>query len=64
MAVPLTGDTELPPGTKFVVPPTSFPEGWEIEVNAVNGEVTVTPPADAEPATSVDIPIKATYPDG
>ncbi|WP_281192289.1 YPDG domain-containing protein, partial [Staphylococcus felis] len=45
-------------------PPTSVPEGWEIEVNPDNGEVTVTPPADAEPGTSVDIPIKVTYPDG
>ncbi|MFO3694422.1 YPDG domain-containing protein, partial [Staphylococcus felis] len=64
VTVPQTGDTELPPGTKFEVPPTSVPEGWEIEVNPDNGEVTVTPPADAEPGTSVDIPIKVTYPDG
>ncbi|REH94701.1 hypothetical protein DOS67_08665 [Staphylococcus felis] len=60
--VPQTGDTELPPGTKLEVPPTSVPEGWEIEFNADNGEVTVTPPADAEPGTSVDIPVKVTYP--
>ncbi|WP_366920585.1 YPDG domain-containing protein [Staphylococcus felis] len=64
VTVPQTGDTELPPGTKFEVPPTSVPEGWEIEVNPDNGEVTVTPPADAEPGTSVDIPIKVTYGDG
>ncbi|REH95330.1 hypothetical protein DOS67_07410, partial [Staphylococcus felis] len=64
VTVPQTGDTELPPGTKFEVPPTSVPEGWEIEVNPDNGEVTVTPPADVEPGTSVDIPVKVTYPDG
>ncbi|REH94978.1 hypothetical protein DOS67_08135, partial [Staphylococcus felis] len=54
---------ELPPGTKFEVPPTSVPEGWEVEVNPDNGEVTVTPPADAEPGTSVDIPVKLTSAD-
>ncbi|WP_194295497.1 YPDG domain-containing protein, partial [Staphylococcus felis] len=59
-----TGDEELPPGTKFEVPPTSVPEDWTVTVNPDNGEVTVTPPADAEPGTSVDIPIKVTYPDG
>ncbi|WP_421673472.1 Rib/alpha-like domain-containing protein [Staphylococcus felis] len=26
--------------------------------------MTVTPPANAEPGTSVDIPVKVTYPDG
>ncbi|PNZ34325.1 hypothetical protein CD143_09515, partial [Staphylococcus felis] len=26
VTVPQTGDTELPPGTKFEVPPTSVPE--------------------------------------
>ncbi|WP_390580036.1 YPDG domain-containing protein, partial [Staphylococcus pseudintermedius] len=29
-----------------------------------DGTVTVTPPADATPGTSVDIPVKVTYPDG
>ncbi|REI11386.1 hypothetical protein DOS71_03350, partial [Staphylococcus felis] len=64
VTVPQTGDTELPPGTKFEVPPTSVPEDWTVTVDPDNGEVTVTPPADAEPGTSVDIPVKVTYPDG
>ncbi|HHU6751678.1 TPA: YPDG domain-containing protein, partial [Staphylococcus pseudintermedius] len=63
--VPQTGDTDLPPGTSFEVPPgTNLPEGWTVEVNPDNGTVTVTPPADATPGTSVDIPVKVTYPDG
>ncbi|QDX61511.1 hypothetical protein DRC71_02135 [Staphylococcus pseudintermedius] len=33
-------------------------------VDPDNGTVTVTPPADATPGTSVDIPVKVTYPDG
>ncbi|REI08191.1 hypothetical protein DOS71_09565, partial [Staphylococcus felis] len=64
VTVPKTGDKELPPGTKFEVPPTRVPEDWTVTVNPDNGTVTVTPPADAEPGTSVDIPIKVTYPDG
>ncbi|MDF0193342.1 YPDG domain-containing protein, partial [Staphylococcus pseudintermedius] len=40
------------------------PEGWTAEVDPNNGTVTVTPPADATPGTSVDIPVKVTYPDG
>ncbi|REH95343.1 hypothetical protein DOS67_07400, partial [Staphylococcus felis] len=63
VTLPQTGDTELPPGTKFEVPPTSVPEDWTVTVEPDNGEVTVTPPADAEPGTSVDIPVKVTYPD-
>ncbi|REI12829.1 cell surface protein, partial [Staphylococcus felis] len=64
VTVPQTGDTELPPGTKFEVPTDKIPEGWTVTVDPDNGEVTVTPPAGAEPGTSVDIPIKVTYPDG
>ncbi|REI04669.1 hypothetical protein DOS62_05265, partial [Staphylococcus felis] len=33
-------------------------------VHIANGTVTVTPPANAEPGKSVDIPIKVTYPAG
>ncbi|WP_181895764.1 YPDG domain-containing protein [Staphylococcus felis] len=64
VTVPQTGETELPPGTKFEVTQTSVPEGWTVTVDPDNGKVTVTPPADAEPGTRVDIPIKVTYPDG
>ncbi|WP_281198138.1 YPDG domain-containing protein, partial [Staphylococcus felis] len=45
VTVPQTGDEELPPGTKFEVPPTSVPEGWTVTVDPDNGTVTVTPPA-------------------
>ncbi|REI25008.1 hypothetical protein DOS77_01255, partial [Staphylococcus felis] len=58
------GDEELPPGTKFEVPPTSVPEDWTVNVDPDNGAVTVTTPEYAEPGTSVNIPVKVTYPDG
>ncbi|REI25007.1 cell surface protein, partial [Staphylococcus felis] len=64
VTVPQTGDGELPPGTKFEVAANKIPEGWTVTVDPDNGKVTVTPPADAEPGTSVDIPVKVTYPDG
>ncbi|REI28860.1 hypothetical protein DOS81_08050, partial [Staphylococcus felis] len=46
------------------MPPARVPEDWKVRVNPDNGRVTVTPPADAGPGTSVDIPVKVTYPDG
>ncbi|REH80239.1 YPDG domain-containing protein, partial [Staphylococcus felis] len=58
VTVPQTGDTELPPGTKLEVPTDKIPEGWTVTVDPDNGTVTVTPPADVEPGTSVDIPMK------
>ncbi|WP_194295523.1 YPDG domain-containing protein [Staphylococcus felis] len=36
------------------------PEEWTVTVDPENGKVTVTPPADAEPGTSVDIAVKVT----
>ncbi|MDT0972763.1 YPDG domain-containing protein, partial [Staphylococcus pseudintermedius] len=58
-------DKDLPPNTKFEIPPSGdIPEGWTAEVDPNTGVVTVTPPADANPGTSVDIPVKVTYPDG
>ncbi|REH87874.1 hypothetical protein DOS63_00540, partial [Staphylococcus felis] len=59
-----TGDEELPPGTKFEVPPTSVPEGWTFTVYPSHGQLTGNLPAVAEPARSVDIQVKVTYPDG
>ncbi|REI27796.1 hypothetical protein DOS79_07455, partial [Staphylococcus felis] len=64
VTVPQTGDTELPPGTQYEGPPAGIPEDWTVTVDPDNGEVTVTPPANAEPGPSVDIPVKVTYPDG
>ncbi|REH98460.1 YPDG domain-containing protein, partial [Staphylococcus felis] len=64
VTVPQTGDEELPPGTKFEVPPARIPEDWKVTVDTGKGTVTVTPPADAETGTSEEIPVKVTYPDG
>ncbi|REH99814.1 YPDG domain-containing protein [Staphylococcus felis] len=46
------------------VPPTSVPEDWTVTVDPDNGTETVTPPADAEPGTSEEIPANVSYPDG
>ncbi|REH95293.1 hypothetical protein DOS70_07025, partial [Staphylococcus felis] len=62
--IPQTGDTHLPPNTRFEIPQGGVPSGWPVMVDPPNGEVTATPPADAEPGTSVDIPVNVTYPDG
>ncbi|REH89742.1 YPDG domain-containing protein, partial [Staphylococcus felis] len=64
VTVPQTGDTELPPGTKFEVPPTRVPEGWEVIVNPDYREVTVSLPFDVERGTCFDIHVKVTYPAG
>ncbi|REI06872.1 hypothetical protein DOS62_00005 [Staphylococcus felis] len=58
-----TGDEEKRQGTKFEVPPTSVPEDWTVTVDPDNGTVTVTPPANAWPLNTADIPVKVTYPD-
>ncbi|REI31430.1 hypothetical protein DOS81_01760 [Staphylococcus felis] len=62
--MPSAEDTSLPPGTWSEIPPTYVPKDWEIEVNQDNGEVTVTPPADAAQGAGGDSRIKETYPDG
>ncbi|PWZ90139.1 hypothetical protein DD873_01910, partial [Staphylococcus pseudintermedius] len=64
VTVPQTGDTTIPPGSQYEIPTGGVPEGWTAEVDPNNGTVIVTPPADATPGTSVDIPVKVTYPDG
>ncbi|WP_449459492.1 YPDG domain-containing protein, partial [Streptococcus suis] len=46
------------------MPQGGVPSGWTVTVNPNNGTVTATPPANAQPGTSVDIPVKVTYPDG
>ncbi|REI14585.1 hypothetical protein DOS75_11090, partial [Staphylococcus felis] len=62
--IPQTGDTQLPPNTRFEIPQGGVPSGWTVTVDPNNGTVTATPTANAEPGTSVDIPVKVTYPDG
>nr|WP_232011957.1 YPDG domain-containing protein [Staphylococcus condimenti] len=64
VVVPQNGDNDLPQGTKFSVDPKDIPEGWTVTVDPDTGDVTATPGKDVEPGTSVDIPVKVTYPDG
>ncbi|PNZ35680.1 YPDG domain-containing protein, partial [Staphylococcus lutrae] len=60
-----TGDTTIPAGSRYDIPGGSnIPAGWTATVNPNTGVVTVTPPADATPGTSVDVPVTVTYPDG
>ncbi|WP_204236718.1 YPDG domain-containing protein, partial [Mammaliicoccus sciuri] len=64
VTIPQNGDSTLPSGTTFEIPEGSLPEGWTATVDPNTGAVTVTPPADAEPGTTVDIPVTVKYPDG
>ncbi|WP_312608567.1 YPDG domain-containing protein, partial [Mammaliicoccus sciuri] len=64
VTIPQNGDSTLPPGTTFEIPEGSVPDGWTATVDPNTGAVTVTPPADAEPGTTVDIPVTVKYPDG
>ncbi|REI32329.1 YPDG domain-containing protein, partial [Staphylococcus felis] len=57
---PQTGDRKLPTNTRFEIPQGGVPSGWTVTVNPNNGTVTATPQANAEPGTSVDIPVKVT----
>src|SRR5690606_32274228 len=62
--VPQTGDTDLPSGTKFKLSDNpKIPTGWTVKVNPDNGTVTATPPANAKPGTTLDIPVDVIYPD-
>ena len=61
--VPQTKDPDLPTGTQFEGP-KDIPDGWTVDVDPNTGKVTVTPPADVDPNTSVDIPVTVKYPDG
>ncbi|REH93545.1 hypothetical protein DOS70_10565, partial [Staphylococcus felis] len=62
--IPQTGDTQLPPNTGFEIPQGGVPSGWTVPVNPNNGTVTATPTADAQPGTSVAIPVRVKYTDG
>ncbi|REI07114.1 YPDG domain-containing protein, partial [Staphylococcus felis] len=61
---PRTGDTQLPPNTRFEIPQGGGPSGGTVTIKRNNGTVKATPPANAEQGTSVEIPVKVTYPDG
>ncbi|REI15648.1 hypothetical protein DOS74_06710, partial [Staphylococcus felis] len=62
--IPQTGDTQLPPKTCFEIPTGGIPSRRIVTLDPNNRTVTATPPAHPEPGTSVDIPVKVTYPDG
>ncbi|MCJ0936197.1 YPDG domain-containing protein, partial [Mammaliicoccus sciuri] len=64
VTIPQNGDQDLPTGTTFEIPEGSVPDGWTATVDPNTGAVTVTPPADAKPGTTADIPVKVKYPDG
>ncbi|WP_325944681.1 YPDG domain-containing protein, partial [Mammaliicoccus sciuri] len=57
VTIPQNGDQDLPTGTTFEIPEGSVPDGWTATVDPNTGALTVTPPADAEPGTTVDIPV-------
>lgn len=40
------------------------PAGWEVSVDPDSCVISVTPPADAEPGTTIEIPIDVEYDDG
>ncbi|WP_156515229.1 YPDG domain-containing protein [Dietzia timorensis] len=62
--LPQTGDTDLPAGTRFALPSDySAPAGWQVDVDAITGAVTTTPPAEAVPGDSIEVPVVVTYPD-
>ena len=62
--LPQTGDTDLPAGTRFALPSDySAPAGWQVDVDAITGAVTTTPPAGATPGDSIEVPVVVTYPD-
>lgn len=63
--LPQTGDTDLPAGTRFELPSDySAPAGWQVDVDAITGAVNTTPPAEAVPGDSIEVPVVVTYPDG
>ncbi|WP_159314623.1 YPDG domain-containing protein [Mammaliicoccus sciuri] len=57
VTIPQNGNQDLPTGTTFEIPEGSVPDGWTATVDPNTGALTVTPPADAEPGTTVDIPV-------
>ncbi|WP_181896077.1 YPDG domain-containing protein, partial [Staphylococcus felis] len=54
----------MSPNTLLGSPRGGGSSGWTATVNSKNGTVTATPPANAQPVTSMYIPVRVTYPDG
>ncbi|WP_419791125.1 Rib/alpha-like domain-containing protein [Staphylococcus chromogenes] len=61
--IPQNGDSNMPDGTKYEVTP-HVPSGWNITVDETTGELTVTPPNNAQPGTSIVKEVIGHYPDG
>ncbi|MBC3179315.1 YPDG domain-containing protein [Corynebacterium lujinxingii] len=40
------------------------PEGWDITIDPKTGDLTITPPADLKPNTTITVPVEVTYPNG
>ncbi|UXS75833.1 Rib/alpha-like domain-containing protein [Staphylococcus chromogenes] len=61
--IPQNGDSNMPDGTRYEVTP-HVPGGWNITVDETTGELTVTPPNNAQPGTSIVTEVIVHYPDG
>ncbi|PTG55309.1 hypothetical protein BU692_07900 [Staphylococcus chromogenes] len=61
--IPQNGDSNMPDGTKYEVTP-HVPSGWNITVDETTGELTVTPPNNAQPGTSIVTEVIVHYPNG
>ncbi len=61
--LPQNGDSNMPDGTKYEVTP-HVPSDWNITVDETTGELTVTPPNNAQPGTSIVTEVIVHYPDG
>ncbi|REI04947.1 hypothetical protein DOS62_04475, partial [Staphylococcus felis] len=62
--IPQTGDTQLPPNTRFEIPQGGVPSGWTVMFYPNHGIGDSTPPAKPHPGSNVAIPANVTYPDG
>ncbi|MCE4966148.1 YPDG domain-containing protein [Staphylococcus chromogenes] len=61
--LPQNGDSNMPDGTKYEITP-HVPSGWNITVDETTGELTVMPPNNAQPGTSIVTEVIVHYPDG
>ena len=49
----------------FEIPDSwKVPEGWDITIDPKTGDLTITPPADLKPNTTITVPVEVTYPNG
>ncbi|REI20372.1 hypothetical protein DOS77_10050, partial [Staphylococcus felis] len=62
--IPESRSQHLPPTTRFEILQGGASSGWTVTVIPNTGTVTAPPPAHAELATRVVIPVTVTYPAG